>query len=65
MALGDGIGQTYVWNLDTGVGPTTRYSLLKHPKCVSAIRQTALSRNGKVLLCVSDDATVWRWDRVV
>jgi len=65
MALGNQIGKTYVWDLDVEDPNTSRYLVLTHPKCNSAIRQTALSRNGSVLLCVCDDATVWRWDRIL
>ena len=65
MALGNQVGKTYVWDLDVEDPVTSRYLVLTHPKCTTAIRQTALSRNGDVLLCVCDDATVWRWDRVV
>jgi len=65
MALGNQIGKTYVWDLDVEDPNTTRYLVLTHPKCTTAIRQTALSRNGNVLLCVCDDGTVWRWDRIL
>lgn len=65
MALGNQVGKTFVWDLDTDDPMASRHLVLTHPKCVTAIRQTALSRNGHVLLCVCDDATVWRWDRIL
>ncbi len=65
MALGNQIGKTYVWDLDVEDPVASRYIVLSHPKCITAIRQTALSRNGNVLLCVCDDASVWRWDKVL
>jgi len=37
--------------------------ILQHTKCTQAIRQTALSNDGSILICVSDGATIWRWDR--
>ena len=37
--------------------------VLQHSKCTQAIRQTALSNDGSILICVSDGATIWRWDR--
>ena len=64
MALGNQIGKTYLWDLDTDDPTACRPIVLTHPKCTTAIRQTALSHNGKVMLCVCDDATVWRWDRL-
>lgn len=65
MALGNQVGKTFVWDLDTDDPMASRHLVLTHPKCITAIRQTALSRNGHVLLCVCDDATVWRWDRIL
>lgn len=65
MALGNQVGKTFVWDLETDDPTTSKHLVLTHPKCVTAIRQTALSRDGNVLLCVCDDATVWRWDRVL
>lgn len=63
LALGNQIGKTYVWDLDVDDPADVRYNVLSHPKCTSAIRQTSLSREGNVLICVCDDGTIWRWDR--
>lgn len=63
MALGNQIGRTYVWDMDVAEPSHIKYSVLSHPKCVSAIRQTSLSKNGNILICVCDDGTVWRWDK--
>jgi len=63
MALGNQIGRTYVWDMDVPEPSQMAYSVLSHPKCVSAIRQTSLSKDGKILICVCDDGTVWRWDK--
>jgi len=41
-----------------------RYTVLSHNKCTTPVRQTAFSKDGTVLICVCDDATVWRWDRI-
>ena len=41
-----------------------RCTKLTHPKCLSAIRQTSLSRDGTVIIGVCDNSTVWRWDRI-
>ena len=63
LALGNQVGKTYLWDLDVDDLSHTRYSVLAHPKCTSAIRQTSLSRDGNILICVCDDGSIWRWDR--
>ncbi|KAK9505127.1 hypothetical protein O3M35_009254 [Rhynocoris fuscipes] len=65
LALGNQVGRTFVWDLDVSDPTKSTYLVLSHPKCTAAIRQTALSRDGSVLLCVCDDGTVWRWDKIV
>jgi polycomb protein EED len=62
MALGNKSGKTYIYDLDVVEPILIKASVLSHPKCVSAIRQTALSRDGSILICVCDDSSVWRWD---
>lgn len=63
LALGNQVGKTYLWDLDVDDLAHSRYSVLAHPKCTSAIRQTSLSRDGNILICVCDDGSIWRWDR--
>lgn len=62
LALGNQQGKTYVWDLDSQDPRKVGYSILQHPKCNTAIRQTTLSRDGSVLIYVCDDGTIWRWD---
>ena len=38
--------------------------ILTHPKCYTPIRQISFTRDGGTMLAVSDNATIWRWDRV-
>ncbi|KAK6628095.1 hypothetical protein RUM44_010577 [Polyplax serrata] len=64
LALGNQIGRTFVWDLDVTDPNLARCITLSHPKCTSAIRQTSLSRDGSHLVCVCDDGTIWRWDRI-
>ncbi|KFM72797.1 Polycomb protein eed, partial [Stegodyphus mimosarum] len=64
LALGNQVGRAYVWDLDVDDPGTARCTVLTHPKCNSPIRQTSLNKDGSILLCVCDDGTVWRWDRI-
>ncbi|XP_076445382.1 polycomb protein EED-like [Babylonia areolata] len=64
MALGNQVGRIFVWDLEVEDPAQTRFTKLTHQKCSTAIRQTAFSKDGSTLLAVSDDACIWRWDRV-
>lgn len=64
MAMGNQNGKTLLWELGTTDPTNAKCSTLQHIKCTTAIRQTAFSRDGDILICVCDDGTVWRWDRV-
>ena len=63
LALGNQVGKTYLWDMDTDDPSSCRFTVLSSPKCTSAIRQTSLSRDGNILICACDDGTIWRWDR--
>jgi polycomb protein EED len=63
MAAGNQIGRVYVWDIDVDDPLQVKFMILTHNKCVSAVRQTTFSRDGNILVCVCDDASVWRWDR--
>jgi polycomb protein EED len=62
LALGNQYGKTYIYDLSVDSPSSKPSNILSHPKCTSPIRQTALSRDGRVLVCVCDDSTIWRWD---
>lgn len=64
MALGNQIGQIYVWDLAVDDPTQTKFTKLSHHKSTSAVRQTALSKDGNILLAVCDDGSIWRWDRL-
>lgn len=63
IALGNQIGKVFVWDIDVDDPQKSRFSTFSHPKCLTAIRQTALSKDAGILLCVCDNGTIWRWDR--
>ncbi|VDI42061.1 polycomb protein EED [Mytilus galloprovincialis] len=64
MALGNQVGKIYVWDIDVDDPREARYIVITHQKCYSPIRQTAFTRDGSILLAVTDDASIWRWERV-
>lgn len=63
LALGNQVGRLYVWDLAVNDPALATCSVLTHPKCNAAIRQTAVSPDGSTIVSVCDDATIWRWDR--
>lgn len=60
MAVGNSIGETFVWNLNS-VTPT-KSTVLRHRECFALVRQTAFSPDGKILICVCDDGRLFRWN---
>ena len=63
LALGNQAGRIYVWDLEVEEPRQIRAVQLAHAKCASAVRQTSWSRDGRTLVGVCDDGTIWRWDR--
>jgi len=63
MAIGNQDGEIYVWDLEVDEPSESQHIILSHAKCKMTIRQTAFSRDGNILICVSEDGSIWRWDR--
>ncbi|CAG7722823.1 unnamed protein product [Allacma fusca] len=63
LALGNEVGQTYLYNLTSTNPKKIQKCVLNHSKCTRAIRQTVFSRDGSILICVCEDGTLWRWDK--
>lgn len=62
LAVGSQTGKVFIFDLDTEK-PVNRRSALIHLKCNSPVRQTAFSRDGKILVAACDDGSIWRWDK--
>lgn len=63
MALGTQTGKVFLWKIDIPDPTLIRSVTLSHPKCTSPIRQTTFSRDGRILISVCDDGSIWRWDQ--
>lgn len=66
LAVGSKKGRTYIFDLDShdhDSKSADKYTLY-HPKCVSAIRQTCFNNNANILICSTDDGSIWRWDNI-
>ncbi|CAH1802592.1 unnamed protein product [Owenia fusiformis] len=64
LALGNQYGKVFVWDLDVDDPSLVRCTSLTHGKCTMPVRQTHFNKDGSTLLCVCDDATIWKWDRI-
>ena len=62
MSVGNGKGVAYVWDLTVDNPYEYEPLVLSRKKCTTIIRQTSFSKDGKTLICVCDDSSIWRWD---
>lgn len=64
LALGNDKGKTFVIDLDSHDHDSrlTNRWILSHPRCQSTIRQTCFNNTADILICTSDDGSIWRWD---
>ena len=68
MCCGNTAGEVFVWRMG-GVGGghaahATASATLAHKRCVKAVRQTAMTADGRIVIAACDEGTVWRWDLV-
>ena len=61
LACGNQAGRVFLWDLEADKIDSPVQ--LIHPKCDAPIRHVGFSRCGNIMVTVSDNATVWRWDR--
>lgn len=60
MAIGNIKGEIYVWSLDNE--DPSKATILRHKDCKVPVRQTAFSPDGNILIAVTDDSKVFRWN---
>ncbi|KAK4535245.1 hypothetical protein CDCA_CDCA04G1270 [Cyanidium caldarium] len=60
VAVGTQHGAIFVFRVDDVSGKPC--AILTHPKATQPVRQLDFSPDGRMLLAVCDDCTVWRWD---
>ena len=63
LAIGNEMGECYLFDLNSKDVTEVSRKVMKHGLCKKAIRQTTFSRDGSVLIFVTDDGKIWRWDR--
>ena len=65
MCCGNTAGEVFVWRMGgAGVAHSAASATLAHKRCVRAVRQTAMTADGRMVIAACDEGTVWRWDLV-
>lgn len=60
IAAGNQIGKVFLWDISE---EPSKPAILSHQKCLTAIRQVCFSPDSTIMVAVSDDSAVWRWDK--
>lgn len=63
MALGNDVGDVYIWDLQTDDPANFPYKILQHAKRVSTARDVSFSRNGQDLVVCCDDGSIWYYQQ--
>lgn len=63
MALGNDVGNVYIWDLKTADPSNFPCKRLQHPKCDSTARDVSFSRTGQDLVICCDDGSIWYYQR--
>ena len=62
MAIGNSKGITHLWDMATDDPTEYQPLLLKHRRSRSCIRQTSFNSDGTILICVSENSSIYRWN---
>lgn len=64
LACGNRAGQVFIWNVRgrNAMELAEKPAILSHNDSRMTIRQVAFSMDDRILIAVSDDSTVYRWD---
>ncbi|CAG7831147.1 unnamed protein product, partial [Allacma fusca] len=60
LALGNQSGKTYIYDMTAKEPNQIKSTVLSHPKCISAIRQTAMSRDGTAGYFLGEDKLIYK-----
>jgi len=58
IAVGNCVGHVRFWE----IGGAKKPSIVFNSKCSALVRMTAFSPDGKIMVAVCDDGTVWKYD---
>lgn len=64
MCCGNTAGEVFVWRMGSAGRHAAACATLAHKRCVKAVRQTAMTADGRTVIAACDEGTVWRWDLV-
>ena len=53
-----------MWRMGSAGRHAAACATLAHKRCVKAVRQTAMTADGRTVIAACDEGTVWRWDLV-
>lgn len=64
MALGNDMGDVYIWDLNTTDPTKIPIKILKHAERANTIaRQVSISRDGNDLIICCDNGSIWHYQR--